>query len=131
MGDFSASVHEFAASRARGSKHHLLQPGLSGLELLFAVRLQSLAAFVKRDRIFQIDLALLQPGNDPFKLLERHFETERVNRDSDVRFSGRRHAYDFDPATAIDLITQTPSEFVGRAAPGFRHAGSLSWLVMK
>jgi hypothetical protein len=38
--------------------------------------LQRLAAFVKRDGIFKLDFALLQPGDDAFQFAQSGLETE-------------------------------------------------------
>ena len=46
-------------------------------QLGFAMRLQRRAALVDRDRILKIDLALFEPLDDVFQLLQRLFERKR------------------------------------------------------
>jgi autotransporter translocation and assembly factor TamB len=60
--------------------HDLFQPAFGGFELGLAMVLQRLAALVKGDGILQIDLALLQAGDDGFQLLERGLETYVADR---------------------------------------------------
>ncbi len=58
----------------------LLQTAFGGFQLLLAMRFQRLAALVKRDRVLEIDLALLQAGDDLLEPLQCDFETEVLDR---------------------------------------------------
>src|SRR4051812_28957001 len=70
----SAALHciqSFGRDRlAAGPQHDLFQPGFGRFELGFAMAFQSLATLIQGDGVFQIDLTLLQPGDDAFQLFE-------------------------------------------------------------
>jgi hypothetical protein len=62
--------------RARGTLYDFLQPPFGGFQLLLAMRLQGLAPLVQGDGVLQINLTLLQPGNNGFQLFERALEAQ-------------------------------------------------------
>src|ERR1700760_3918609 len=72
----SRRLHAFDAFRAASAQNDFLQPAFRRLQLFIAMRLQRLAAFIERDGIFQIHLALLQARDNAFQLLERHLEAK-------------------------------------------------------
>ena len=75
----SAEVHRLRPGWPPGPVDDLLKAAFGGLQLLLAVSLECLSALVKRDRIFEVDLALLEPLDDAFKLSQRGFETEALD----------------------------------------------------
>jgi hypothetical protein len=75
----SRRLHAFDAFRAAGAQNDFLQPAFRRLQLFVAMRLQRLPAFVERDGIFQIDLALLQARDNAFQLLERRLEAQALD----------------------------------------------------
>src|SRR6185437_969542 len=75
----SGRLHAFDAFRAAGAQNDFLQPAFRRLQLFIAMRLQRLPAFVERDGIFQIHLALLQARDDAFQLLESGLEAEALD----------------------------------------------------
>src|SRR6185437_16248456 len=76
----SAEVHRLRPGRPPGPVDDLLKAAFGGLQLLLAVGLECLPALVKGDGILKIDLALLQPADDGFKLAQRRLETQGFDR---------------------------------------------------
>jgi hypothetical protein len=65
--------------RSARTQHDFFQTPLGGFQLCLAMRLQCLPAFVQRDGVFKIDLALLQARDDRFQFLERAFEAQLLD----------------------------------------------------
>src|SRR6185369_10613591 len=68
--------HRLGPFDALRSKNDFLKPRFRAFELFFAMRLQRCAALIEGDGIFQVDLALFEPGNDVLQFSERRFETQ-------------------------------------------------------
>src|SRR5215471_4287821 len=93
----SVNVERLGAGRlAGGIEPDLFHPSLGLLEQLLAAALERLAALIDRDRLLERHLALLEPFDDRFELLDRLLEGELL----DVRCGGFSHSdvRRFDPA---------------------------------
>ena len=125
----SRRLHAFDAFRAAGAQNDFLQPAFRRFQLFVAMGLQRLSAFIERDGIFQIHLALLQARDNAFQLLESRLETEALNSGRLARGSLRRN--DGAPAVldvsvnpklrcTIIAIMESPCQLRAPAPPTYR-----------
>src|SRR2546430_1138659 len=97
----SPHIQGFGAGRlAAGIERDLLDPRLGRAQQFLAAALERLAALVDRDRLLERHLAVLQPLDDGFELLDRALE--RQPRDVGVGFVG--HGDSRAPALVADTL---------------------------